>query len=57
LHRCIYSLAHCLMDRDGGVIGCNLPKCNNPLFEQAPDVGDFQRTGVLLYVVRLIKKA
>jgi len=45
------------MDRDRGVIGCNLPKTNGPLFEQAPDGGDFQRTDILLYVVRLIKKA
>jgi hypothetical protein len=27
---------HCLIDRDGRVIGCNLPIGNGPLLEQAP---------------------
>ena len=32
----IYGLAHCLIDRDGRVIGVNLPLRNGPLIEQAP---------------------
>ena len=32
----IYGLAHCLIDHDGRVIGCNLPIGNGPLLEQAP---------------------
>jgi hypothetical protein len=32
----LYGLAHCLIDRDGRVIGCNLPIGNGPLIEQAP---------------------
>jgi hypothetical protein len=31
-----YGIAYCLIDRDGGVIGCNLPIGNGPLLEQAP---------------------
>jgi hypothetical protein len=32
----IYSLAHCLIDCDGRVVGVNLPIGNGPLMEQAP---------------------
>ena len=32
----MYGIAHCLIDRDGRVIGCNLPVGNGPLLEQAP---------------------
>ena len=32
----IYSLNHCLVDRDGRVITTNLPIQNGPLLEQAP---------------------
>jgi hypothetical protein len=32
----MYGIAHCLIDRDGRVIGCNLPIGNGPLLEQAP---------------------
>jgi hypothetical protein len=32
----IYGIAHCLIDRDGCVIGCNLPIGNGLLLEQAP---------------------
>ena len=32
----IYGLAHCLIDRDGRVIGVNLPFGNGPLIAQAP---------------------
>jgi len=32
----MYGIAHCLIDRDGRVIGCNLPIANGPLLEQAP---------------------
>jgi hypothetical protein len=31
----MYGIAHCLVDRDGRVIGCNLPIANGPLLEQA----------------------
>jgi hypothetical protein len=31
----LYGIAHCLIDRDGRVIGCNLPIGNGPLLEQA----------------------
>jgi hypothetical protein len=30
----MYGIAHCLSDRDGRVIGCNLPIGNGPLLEQ-----------------------
>jgi len=32
----VYGIGHCLSDRDGRVIGCNLPIRNGPLLEQAP---------------------
>jgi len=32
----MYGIAHCLIDRDGRVIGRNLPIGNGPLLEQAP---------------------
>jgi hypothetical protein len=32
----MYGIAHCLIDRDGRVIGCNLPIGNGPLLGQAP---------------------
>src|SRR3981081_3399831 len=32
----IYGIAHCLIDRDGRVIGCNLPIGNGPLLEHPP---------------------
>ena len=32
----LYGISHCLIDRDGRVIGCNLPIGNGPLLEQAP---------------------
>jgi hypothetical protein len=32
----MYGIAHCLIDRDGRVIGCNLPIGNGPLIAQAP---------------------
>jgi hypothetical protein len=32
----MYGISHCLIDRDGRVIGCNLPIGNGPLLEQAP---------------------
>jgi hypothetical protein len=32
----LYGIAHCLVDRDGRVIGCNLRIGNGPLLEQAP---------------------
>ena len=35
----MYGIAHCLIDRDGRVIGCNLPIANGPLLEQAPAMG------------------
>ncbi len=32
----MYGIAHCLIDRDGRVLGCNIPIGNGPLLEQAP---------------------
>jgi hypothetical protein len=32
----MYGIGNCLIDRDGRVIGCNLPIANGPLLEQAP---------------------
>ena len=32
----LYGISHCLVDRDGRVISCNLPIGNGPLLEQAP---------------------
>lgn len=32
----IYGLPHCLVDRDGRVIGSHFPVANGPLLEQAP---------------------
>lgn len=32
----MYGIGNCLIDRDGRVIGCNLPIGNGPLLEQAP---------------------
>ena len=31
----MYGIAHCLIDRDGRVIGCNLPIGKGPLLERA----------------------
>jgi hypothetical protein len=39
----MYGIAHCLIDRDGRVIGCNLPISNGPLLEQAPAMADLLR--------------
>ena len=36
-------IAHCLIDRDGRVIGCNLPIGNGPLLEQAPAMAQILR--------------
>ena len=38
-----YGIAHCLIDRDGRVIGCNLPIGNGPLLEQAPAMAQIFR--------------
>jgi len=38
-----YGIAHCLIDRDGRVIGCNLPIGNGPLLEQAPAMAQILR--------------
>jgi hypothetical protein len=32
----MYGIAHCLIDRHGRVIGCNLPIGNGPLLGEAP---------------------
>ncbi len=45
----MYGIAHCLIDRDGRVIGTNLPIGNGPLLEQAPAMAQILRelvTGV-----------
>jgi hypothetical protein len=39
----MYGIAHCLIDRDGRVIGCNLPIGNGPLLEQAPAMAQVLR--------------
>jgi hypothetical protein len=39
----MYGIAHCLIDRDGRVIGCNLPIANGPLLEQAPAMAQILR--------------
>jgi hypothetical protein len=39
----LFGLAHCLIDRDGRVIGCNQPIGNGPLLEQAPATAQILR--------------
>src|SRR6202521_2980914 len=39
----MYGIAHCLIDRDGRGIGCNLPIGNGPLLEQAPAMAQILR--------------
>jgi hypothetical protein len=39
----MYGIARCLIDRDGRVIGCNLPIGNGPLLEQAPAMAQILR--------------
>jgi len=39
----MYGIAHCLIDRDGRVIGCDLPIGNGPLLEQAPVMAQILR--------------
>ena len=39
----MYGIAHCLIDRDARVIGCNLPIGNGPLLEQAPPMAALLR--------------
>ena len=39
----MYGIAHCVIDRDGRVIGCNLPIANGPLLEQAPAMAQILR--------------
>jgi len=39
----MYGIPHCLIDRDGRVIGCNLPIGNGPLLEQAPAMAQILR--------------
>jgi hypothetical protein len=39
----MYGIAHCLIDRDGRVIGCNLPIRNGPLLDQAPAMAQILR--------------
>jgi hypothetical protein len=39
----MYGIAYCLIDRDGRVIGCNLPIGNGPLLEQAPAMAQILR--------------
>jgi hypothetical protein len=51
----MYGIAHCLIDRDGRVIGCNLPIGNGPLLEQAPAMAQILRelvAGVLVEHLR-----
>jgi hypothetical protein len=39
----IYGLPHCLVDRDGRVIGTHFPFANGPLLEQAPAMAQILR--------------
>jgi hypothetical protein len=39
----MYGIALCLIDRDGRVIGCNLPIGNGPLLEHAPAMAQIVR--------------
>jgi hypothetical protein len=39
----VYGLSNALLDRDGRVIGCNLPIGNGPLLEQAPAMAQILR--------------
>jgi hypothetical protein len=39
----MYGIAHCQIDRDGRVIGCNLPIGNGPMLEQAPAMAQILR--------------
>ena len=39
----MYGIAHCVIDRDGRVIDCNLPIGNGPLLEQAPAMAQILR--------------
>ena len=39
----MYGIAHCLIDRDGRVIGCNLPIGNGPLLAQGPAMAQILR--------------
>jgi hypothetical protein len=39
----IYGLAHCLIDRDGRVIGSHLPLPNGPLMAEAPTMAALLR--------------
>ena len=43
----MYGIAHCLFDRDGRMIGCNLPIGTGPLLEQAPAMAQ------ILHITRL----
>lgn len=36
----MYGIAHCLVDRDGRVIGCHLPQGNDALIAKAPAMVD-----------------
>ena len=39
----MYGISHGLIDRDGRVLGCNLPIGNGPLLEQAPAMAQILR--------------
>jgi hypothetical protein len=39
----MYGIAHCLIDRDGRVIGCNLPIGNGPAMAAAPAMASLLR--------------
>jgi len=42
----MYGLGNCLIDRDGRVIGANLPIGNGPLIAQAPAMAALLREGI-----------
>jgi hypothetical protein len=39
----IYGVAHCLIDRDGRIIGSHLPLPNGPLMAEAPVMAELLR--------------
>jgi hypothetical protein len=39
----MYGISHCLIDRDGRMIGCDLPIENGPLLEQVPAMAQILR--------------
>ena len=47
----LFGFAHCLIDRDGRDIACNLPIGNGPLLEQAPAMAKRCRNNCWLRII------